>query len=211
MGFVIFTGKEDHAAWSLFRAWKKLKPELFYHLLGFYTRNYFRFDQNLSQPAKDLRIFDPSLKHILSIDHNERWVLQPHLNFKIPGFGADSYLNSLKNMRHQRAIHRGLLPFVANQIENCALKVIQGGYGRQIHYCFQAKLGTLSSTAGSELFLYSETIKNRMRLDPTSILQFFHQETHIEKQRILSAPFVQYQNFKEVRLPRSSKLPKNPN
>jgi hypothetical protein len=200
MGFVIFTRKQDHAAWALLRAWKKVQPELFKELLGFYTRNYLRFDTNLDQPAKDLRIFDPTLRHILSLDSFEDQILQPHLNFKVPAFGADAYLKGLKEPRRRRvrAINKGLLPFIATQIQNCVLKVKQGSYGRQLHYCFQAEMGTLSSKAGSEAFLYLETLEEHLPIPPLKFLEFFHQETYVRKRQTISDPFPQYLNFQEI-------------
>ncbi|MBT3784469.1 hypothetical protein HOF92_05785 [bacterium] len=175
-GIVLYTDNSDQAMQHLLKAWKKTMPEFFGHVLGAFARNHFRFDRVQKRALKDLRIFDPELRNILSIDDDESRVLQPHLNYRIPSFNAQGYLDSLSETSkgNERALHEGLLPYLARRIEACAYKARKGSYGGFITFCFQAELGTLSKRPRGELFAYYRTKEVLYPLDGLKLMEVFH-------------------------------------
>lgn len=147
-GFIIFTAKEDKAAWSIYNKWKKISPQIFKNIIGFYTRNYLKFQKGFNKPSKDLRIFDPNLEHVILIDDNESRIIQKHLNYKIPKFNADQFIKYASNKNSLiRILNYKILEHIYDQIFQCSSQL------RFIN-CFVETLGKLSLKEDGEINLF---------------------------------------------------------
>src|SRR5207244_3025432 len=74
-------------------------------------------------PSKDLRIFDPDLKHVVLIDDNPGRVFQPKNLRSEPVFNGDIYLNPPQSADQKSDLVRyydHLLNNVADDIEDSA-------------------------------------------------------------------------------------------
>jgi hypothetical protein len=69
--------------------------------VGIFTRNHLVLGPKTLVPSKDLRIFDPELKHVLLVDDNPGRVIQPQLLRAQPKFDADA-LNRAKQQGEAR-------------------------------------------------------------------------------------------------------------
>lgn len=174
-GIVIYSDIEDSAMLSMLEPWRKKQPEFFKVVLGIFTRNHLRFEEKSAKAIKDLRLFNPDLRNILSIDDFESRVLQPHLNYRIPAFNAQTYLEhfSGEKGRVSRNLNHGLLPYLAEKISLCAEKTREGGYGGILSFCFQAELGTLSKRPMAELQAYYRTKQRSFPIDGLSLMKIF--------------------------------------
>lgn len=94
---VVFSAKEDTPALDIISKWKFSdgSPALS-HLDGVFTRNHLVVGKKVTIPSKDLRLFDPELKHVVLIDDNPARIFQPHQLLAFPKFDADQYLKSTK-------------------------------------------------------------------------------------------------------------------
>jgi hypothetical protein len=203
-GFVLFTAKGDNAAWNLFNHWKSKDPELFKNVIGFYTRNYLKFDGNLKKASKDLRIFDPTLTHVFIIDDNESRVIQPDLGYAIPAFSADSYIESLSNSEKKwvKTLHEGLFPYLYETIEKCVVSKEENGTQSPTS-CFSEKLGKLHIQKNGELKAYVDYISKKypdmsFSLDTIIKEKVFEQDFDITITRPLNEKYPIFKNGKMV-------------
>lgn len=162
-GFVLFTAKEDRAAWDIIRQWKNDRPKDFKNVLGIFTRNYLRFDESLKKPSKDLRLFSLELSNILLIDDNEGRVLQKDLNYRVPKFNADLLFDNLLTSQEKTIVEKSneyLFDYITSEIKNCALQ-------KDITLCFRTRLGELSlvdSQKELEIVRYLEWLNKNHQL-----------------------------------------------
>lgn len=191
-GFVLYTAKEDKSAWDLYQVWKNSSPELFKNVLGFFTRNYLLFNSSVKKPSKDLRIFDPSLQHVVLIDDNESRVLQKYLNFRIPKFNADGYLDSIEAKSDDFTnLHSNVLNFTYDRLKECAGKTRQGAFS----LCIQNQLGDLSNKGKhTEQALYFKWLVDqgmikKITFDQVIDKHTFHQDFVFDMKRDLATPF----------------------
>lgn len=160
-GYIFFTAKEDKAAHAAFAKWKEAEPEVFDHLIGFFTRNHLRYDPSLPKASKDLRMFDPELKHAFIIDDNESRIMQKNLCYRIPKFNPDSYYAALEGELPAataagiKALNEEMLPYLGLVLEACASTAL----GTSPVACFEQRLGLQDPPADAELDLYLEHIK----------------------------------------------------
>lgn len=110
-----FTAKEDDAATEVTRYFLNNVPALKNKFKGVLTRNYLRFDGDLTKPSKDLRIISPDLKNIVIIDDNPTRIMQKELNFTMPKFNADLYLDAVAGNRKDVVdANNAIIPFIQN-------------------------------------------------------------------------------------------------
>lgn len=187
-GIVLYSDIEDAAMVSMLNSWRKVQPAFFKVILGIFTRNHLRFDVSSGKALKDLRLFNSDLRNIFSVDDIESGVLQSHLNYKIPAFNAQSYLEESrgKKGRATRNLNHELLPYLAERISICADKTRDGGYGGILSYCFQAELGTLSKQPMGEIQAYYRTRQSRFPMDGLRLLEIF--ENRLTPSMELPAP-----------------------
>ena len=138
-GLLIFTAKEDLAAWDIIQRWRKKWPQTFRKLKGVFTRNYLTFGTHYNQPSKDLRIIDESLTHVFLIDDNESRVVQKNLNYRIPKFSADFYWDYYLKDHHGRTsdekwVFESVLDYILVEMNLCQ--------GKQVTECLSKKLGS---------------------------------------------------------------------
>lgn len=143
-GFVLFSAKHDAAAVKLVQEWKKKEEALFSRFLGLFTRNHLRLDSQLEKPSKDLRIFDETLEHVFLIDDNESRVMQKQLNYRIPKFNPDRWIEALQGTSRSvayaeavRDLNQELLAYVGTKMNRCQAP--------QITKCFSNSLRTSMS------------------------------------------------------------------
>lgn len=172
-GFVFFTAKEDRAAHDIYHIWKKAQPQVFRHVKGFFTRNHLRLDFELKKAGKDLRIFDSSLLHVFVIDDNENRIMQPDLNYQIPKFNADKFIDSMAGkigtIDESRFI--GIMNFeifdhLAYQMKVC-VKDFQESQIAHPTLCFEERLGKLSNSPDGELRAYFDSLRARGKIPPS--------------------------------------------
>lgn len=90
-----FTAREDRSAEELTKYFLTVVPNLKTKFKGLLARNSLRLDEELTTPSKDLRIISADLKRIVLIDDNPGRVMQKELNFWIPKFNADLFLDAV--------------------------------------------------------------------------------------------------------------------
>jgi len=200
-GFLVFTAKEDRSAWDVYGKWKHIHPFFFSHVVGFYTRNYLRFDGNLSKPSKDLRIFDESLSHVFLIDDNESRVLQKDWNYRIPKFNADAYIESTLKGGNQNVLglNNDMLPYIARTIGVCSKLALDGEFQSEPAYCLSQTLGVLSSQGDhKEVDLYYQRNQAEFPLERKRLYKVFHQPFHPAYTKELSEEFPRFRNFQMI-------------
>jgi hypothetical protein len=116
---VFFTAREDRSGEELRDYFLSKVPSLKAKFGGLLTRNFLRLDDQTNTPSKDLRIISPGLKNIILIDDNTSRVMQKDLNFTIPKFNADLYLEAIaKGDRTVIEANNMIAPFVSKMINH---------------------------------------------------------------------------------------------
>ncbi len=90
-----FSARSDVSAEELTQYILTKVPALRRKFGGLLARNHLRLDREPPTPSKDLRIIAPDLRNIILIDDNISRVMQKNLNFTIPKFNADLYLDAV--------------------------------------------------------------------------------------------------------------------
>lgn len=121
-GIVFFTAKEDQATWGIIKEWKIDGQPIQEFVNGIFTRNYLVRNKKVLKPSKDLRIIDPSLKHVVIIDDNPTRLFQPANVRVFPKFNADAYLKAKKQSGDLNTIRyfENLLGMVYREIREAA-------------------------------------------------------------------------------------------
>lgn len=199
-GFVLFTAKEDRAAWNLFNLWKAKDPDIFKKVIGFFTRNHLKFDGNLKKASKDLRIFDPSLNHVFIIDDNESRVIQPDLGYEIPAFSADAYIESLNKREREwvKTLHENILAYVSKILTEC-VNTSKKNRLKSPTGCFSERLGVLHKEKNGELAAYVDFLSKKyptlkLSLDTIIEQKIFEQPFDITIARPLSEKYPLFKN-----------------
>jgi hypothetical protein len=192
-GFIVFTAKEDKAAWDIVHRWKKKDPKLFKDLKGVYTRNYLKWGKGFKKPSKDLRIIDPSLRHAFLIDDNESRVLQTELNYRIPKFNADFFWNEYKQSKagNEAWIFDRVFDYIYTQLKACQ--------GPDFVACASKRLG-YEKDERKGYYAWLKSILPRISIDNSDIEKrhVFHQKFHVDLSRELSEDFPEFKDFKLV-------------
>lgn len=171
-GFIIFTAKEDLAAWDIVRKWQQKQPRLFKKLKGVFTRNYLTYGGPYEKPSKDLRIIDEKLRDVFLIDDNESRVIQKELNYRIPKFNADYYWDhyTQDSSVDEKWIFDSVLDYVLSEIKSCQ--------GDRMTKCLSQKLGVKEKD--DDYQAYYAWLKKRLpriHIEQSKVeqLQLFHQ------------------------------------
>jgi|GEM_PF-1199883 len=177
-GIILYSDMLDTAMWSLLTTWKRIQPEFFQSVLGAFSRNHLRYQRQTGKALKDLRVFDPGLRNIFSIDDRENKILQPHLNYRIPAFNAQAYIQTIQDTQNKegelvRALNQDLLPYLGRKIKTCSDKARSGSYGGILSYCFQAELGTLSQHPIGELQTYYKSKESLYPIEGLRLIELF--------------------------------------
>lgn len=91
-GVVVFSAKEDRAVQDIVAHWTFSDGQPARKFLsGVFTRNHLVIGARVTTPSKDLRIFDPELKHVVMVDDNPGRIFQPLVLLAQPKFDADRY------------------------------------------------------------------------------------------------------------------------
>lgn len=119
---VAFSAKADAPMIDILNKWKfgDGEPARKY-FSGVFTRNHLIIGPKILIPSKDLRIFDPELKHVVMIDDNPGRIFQPMLLRAEPKFDADTYFHAKSNAQADIIIHyETMLGHAAEEIEETA-------------------------------------------------------------------------------------------
>ncbi|MGE0171166.1 MAG: NIF family HAD-type phosphatase [Oligoflexales bacterium] len=189
-GFIIFTAKEDKAAWAVVEKWRQESGPLSRYMLGLFTRNYLKFDGGLSKASKDLRIFDPNLKQVFMVDDNETRVVQKELNYQVPKFNADVYLEN--RSKDVEVLNEKVLPFIASVISSCAKSV-----EAPVVECLKRKIGSSDEgTAGLAEYLkvMSTALSRPWTLEEARTARVFEPDFVLASQKHLDGDFPRFRN-----------------
>lgn len=169
-GFIIFTAKEDLAAWDIIRKWSHKQPRLFKKLKGVFTRNYLTYGGVYKKPSKDLRIIDEKLRDVFLVDDNESRVVQKELNYRIPKFNADYYWDqySKQSSSDEKWVFDSVLDYILTKIKGCQ--------GDRVTKCLSQQLGTTDANNEAYYAWLKERLP-RIKIDAAKIetQQLFHQ------------------------------------
>jgi hypothetical protein len=116
-----FSAREDKSASEIKDYILAKVPLLKKKFGGLFARSSLRLDIAVV-PSKDLRIFSRELKRIVLVDDNPGRVLQKGLNFTIPKFNADAYLNAIATLdKDVIEANKAVTPFVGKMLNAIAL------------------------------------------------------------------------------------------
>ncbi len=194
-GVVLYTAKEDKAAWDLYITWLTNDPRLNEYVIGFYTRNYLLYDGSVKVASKDLRMFDPSLEHVFMIDDNEKRIVQPDLSYQIPKFNPEVYLQKHATDPAVEKVNTQVFAQVSDVFKSCEEQVNSKAY-KLLNACVSAKLG-VKDTPPEALSKYLDYLRNTgMIVDQTWVTdnKIFTPDFFIAISKVLNEPFPQYVN-----------------
>jgi hypothetical protein len=135
---------------------------------------------------------------VFLLDDNESRVMQKDLNYRIPKFNADAYLESISKggNRSIKGLNEDLLPSIARKVAICSIRAHEGKFKRQVTNCLRENLGVLSSQGKhKEIDLYYEANKSEHPLDKKQLYQIFHQPFHPAFSKVLTEKFPKFDNF----------------
>ncbi len=116
-----FSAREDKSAAEIRDYILAKVPMLKRKFGGLLARSSLRLDI-AAVPSKDLRIFSRDLKRIVLVDDNPGRVLQKALNFTIPKFNADAYLEAIATSdKDVIEANKAVTPFVGKMLNAIAM------------------------------------------------------------------------------------------
>lgn len=120
-GIIFFSAKLDQATYAITDKIMIDGKPIKKFLKGILTRNYLVRESEPTKLAKDMRIIDESLKHVILIDDNPTRILENQKKYlrEFPKFNPDEYLTA-KNSTHDTKLvnyFEKLLPVVVNEIK----------------------------------------------------------------------------------------------
>ena len=123
-GVIFFSAKLDTATHSIVDRMTINGKPIKSFIKGLFTRNYLIREEEPTKLAKDLRIFDESLKSVIIIDDNPTRILEKQKKNlrEIPKYNPDEYLKA-KNITKDKkitAFFENLLPVVVSEIKEAA-------------------------------------------------------------------------------------------
>jgi len=123
-GIIFFSAKLDPATKSAMEQIRIDGKPITSFIKGLFTRNYLIREQEPPKLAKDLRIFDESLKKIIIIDDNPSRILDKQKKNlrEMPKYNPDEYLKA-KNISKDKKItdyFENLLPVIVSEIKEAA-------------------------------------------------------------------------------------------
>ena len=118
-GIAVFSGKRNIPTFEIMNRLRFSNGKaVMNHIDGVFGRSHMVIGRRVALPSKDMRIFDPELKHVVLVDDNPLKIFQPQILRAQPKFDADRYRTAL-NSKDKQAVsyYETLLDNAADEIE----------------------------------------------------------------------------------------------